>query len=139
MSLPRHHHNHPPSSPLPTTPSPSPSPSCPFCAIAASYPPILPSSFLPGSSASSSSSSLSSSSGPQSRSHSQSPSQSQTQAQAHLVLSTRHVLAFLDIMPLTRGHVLVVTRGHWEDLGKVGVGVGMEVRIIFFPLLDIFF
>jgi len=55
------------------------------------------------------------------------------------VLSTRHVLAFLDIMPLTRGHVLVVTRGHWEDLGKVGVGVGMEVRIILFPLLDIFF
>lgn len=55
------------------------------------------------------------------------------------MLSTRHVLAFLDIMPLTRGHVLVVTRGHWEDLGKVGVGVGMEVRIIFFPLLDIFF
>lgn len=38
-------------------------------------------------------------------------------------------MAFLDIMPLTRGHVLVVTREHYETLGGVGVDVGREVSI----------
>ncbi|KAL1964677.1 hypothetical protein VTN77DRAFT_6703 [Rasamsonia byssochlamydoides] len=30
-------------------------------------------------------------------------------------------------MPLTKGHVLLVTRGHWEKLGDVGVKVGEEL------------
>jgi diadenosine tetraphosphate (Ap4A) HIT family hydrolase len=30
-------------------------------------------------------------------------------------------------MPLTKGHVLVVTRGHWEKLGDLTVRVGQEV------------
>lgn len=40
-------------------------------------------------------------------------------------------MAFLDIMPLTRGHVLVITRGHYETLGGVGVDIGREVSITF--------
>lgn len=38
-------------------------------------------------------------------------------------------MAFLDIMPLTRGHVLVITREHHETLGGVGVDIGREVSI----------
>ena len=49
--------------------------------------------------------------------------------QAHLVLATKHVLAFLDIMPLTRGHTLLVTRKHHQTLAEVGVETGMEVRM----------
>ncbi|KAI9932933.1 Histidine triad nucleotide-binding protein 2, mitochondrial [Aspergillus wentii] len=30
-------------------------------------------------------------------------------------------------MPLTKGHVLVITRDHYEKVGEVGVGVGREV------------
>lgn len=38
-------------------------------------------------------------------------------------------MAFLDIMPLTRGHVLVVTREHYETLGGVVVDIGREVSV----------
>lgn len=34
--------------------------------------------------------------------------------QAHIIISTDGVLAFLDIQPLTRGHVLVCPRSHVE-------------------------
>jgi diadenosine tetraphosphate (Ap4A) HIT family hydrolase len=44
-----------------------------------------------------------------------------------MILSTDHVLAFLDIMPLTRGHVLVAPRRHYEMLGDMGVEAGQEV------------
>lgn len=37
------------------------------------------------------------------------------------------MLAFLDIMPLSRGHILLTTRNHWEKVGDVGVRVGEEV------------
>ncbi|KAH8697510.1 HIT-like domain-containing protein [Talaromyces proteolyticus] len=82
-----------------------PSPTCPFCSIAAAYPPIPPSSAIqkvpprPGSTESS---------------------------HAFLILSTQHVLAFLDIMPLARGHILLTSRNHWEKVGDVGVRVGEE-------------
>jgi diadenosine tetraphosphate (Ap4A) HIT family hydrolase len=36
-------------------------------------------------------------------------------------------MAFLDIMPLTRGHVLVAPRQHYQTLGDMGVLVGQEV------------
>ncbi|KAK2801107.1 hypothetical protein FQN50_007834 [Emmonsiellopsis sp. PD_5] len=82
-------------------------PRCPFCAIASAHPPSPPS--LPDLPAPSSN------------------SNDGTHPQTHLVLSTKHVLAFLDIMPLTRGHLLVIARGHYEKLGNVGVGVGGEL------------
>lgn len=47
---------------------------------------------------------------------------------AHLILSTEHVLAFLDIMPLTRGHLLVAPRRHFEMLGDMDVRTSQEVR-----------
>lgn len=73
---------------------------CPFCRIAASYPPtsftdpIHPTNDGPLS---------------------------------HLILSTEHVLAFLDIMPLTRGHVLVAPRQHFQTVGDMNVQTGQEV------------
>lgn len=82
-----------------------PSPSCPFCKIASSYPSIPfndpdinPTSLDPD-----------------------------ARPLSHLILSTDHVLAFLDIMPLTRGHVLVAPRKHYNTVGDMGVQAGQEV------------
>ncbi|KAJ6171064.1 hypothetical protein N7470_000131, partial [Penicillium chermesinum] len=55
------------------------------------------------------------------------PSDSTAAPTAHLILSTEHVLAFLDIMPLTRGHVLVAPRKHFQMLGDMGVEAGQEM------------
>ncbi|KAL4920224.1 HIT-like domain-containing protein [Aspergillus aurantiobrunneus] len=92
--------------------------SCPFCKIAASYPPIPPSTYLQTT--------------PDSDSESKSPADSSTpkpneDGHAFLILSTKHVLAFLDIMPLTQGHVLVVPRTHYEKLSEVGVRISREL------------
>ncbi|KAJ5089497.1 hypothetical protein N7532_008181 [Penicillium argentinense] len=54
-------------------------------------------------------------------------SESSPHQTAHIILSTDHVLAFLDIMPLTRGHVLVAPRKHFETLGDMGVTAGQEM------------
>ncbi|OJD11344.1 hypothetical protein AJ78_07867 [Emergomyces pasteurianus Ep9510] len=98
-----------PSNPNPVLPS---SPNCPFCAIAAAHPPCPPSHLdVPNSS---SAATLQNDSRP-------------PEPQTHLILSTKHVLAFLDIMPLTRGHLLVIARGHYEKLGNVGIEVGKEL------------
>lgn len=95
-----------------------PSPTCPFCAIAVAYPPIPPSSALQQVSGTHNSNSNSSSS-------------SEPSSKAFLILATQHVLAFLDIMPLSRGHILLTTRNHWEKIGDVGVRVGEEVSLLF--------
>lgn len=79
--------------------------SCPFCNIAAANPPAP---FNDPESVSS-------------------PSDSASDGSAHLILSTEHVLAFLDIMPLTNGHVLIAPRRHYEKLGDMGVAAGQEV------------
>jgi hypothetical protein len=34
-------------------------------------------------------------------------------------------------MPLSRGHILLTTRNHWEKVGDVGVRVGEEVSFFF--------
>ncbi|KAE8151862.1 HIT-like domain-containing protein [Aspergillus avenaceus] len=73
---------------------------CPFCTIATSSPPTPPTTYL----------------------HTPNPDQ-----QAHLILSTQHVLAFLDIMPLTRGHILVVPRTHYEKLSDLDGTVSREI------------
>ncbi|PLN85370.1 HIT-like domain-containing protein [Aspergillus taichungensis] len=96
--------------------------SCPFCDIASTYPPVAPTNFAVPSTPNSSNN------GDQ---HAASPSPPVTisdgSREAHLILSTKHVLAFLDIMPLTRGHVLVVPRQHYEKLSEVGVGMSREI------------
>jgi len=81
---------------------------CPFCNIASTHPPIP-------------------SNGAESGAKLKSPRQD-TDPTAHLILSTEHVLAFLDIMPLTKGHVLVAPRRHFEMLGDMDLQTGQEVR-----------
>lgn len=80
-------------------------PPCPFCNIASSYP------LIPFNDPESNPVYTAPDSGPLS----------------HIILSTEHVLAFLDIMPLTRGHVLVAPRNHYKLLGDMGVQAGQEV------------
>lgn len=65
---------------------------CPFCRISAAYPPSAQSP-VPSS-----------------------PDSNLVSPQCHLVLSTPHVLAFLDIMPMAPGHILVTTRQHYAKL-----------------------
>ncbi|KAL4933910.1 uncharacterized protein BDV17DRAFT_250887 [Aspergillus undulatus] len=94
--------------------------SCPFCEIAAAHPPVPPSRYLPTTDTASQSLSP-----PQ-------PTPTPTlnpgeEGHAFLILSTKHILAFLDIMPLTQGHLLVVPRNHYEKLGEVGVLVSREL------------
>lgn len=89
--------------------------SCAFCRIAAAYHPVAPSTYLQSTSNANSNSPSAPKPGPGEDGH------------AFLILSTKHVLAFLDIMPLTRGHVLVVPRNHHEKLAEVGVRVSREV------------
>ncbi|KAL4881548.1 HIT-like domain-containing protein [Aspergillus karnatakaensis] len=83
---------------------------CAFCRIAAAHPPVPPSTYLH-------------------QSHTESKPHLDITEDGHafLVLSTEHVLAFLDIMPLTRGHVLVVPRKHSEKISEIGVKMGREL------------
>ena len=67
-------------------------PSCPFCKIAANYPP----------------------------STAVESDHEKTDPPAFVVLSTPTCLAFLDIMPLSPGHLLVTTRKHHEKISDVG-------------------
>ncbi|OJZ92351.1 hypothetical protein ASPFODRAFT_28122 [Aspergillus luchuensis CBS 106.47] len=111
---------------------------CPFCAIAHKYPPLPPTTFLRlknsshddhlnlAAAAAAAPTTTITTDIPSPDSFTE-PSNSDGPGHAHLLLSTKHVLAFLDIMPLTRGHVLVATREHCERLGDVGVAVGKEL------------
>jgi hypothetical protein len=44
-----------------------------------------------------------------------------------VLYSSEHVIAFLDIMPLTRGHVLVAPRKHRVKVGDLSPDEGAEV------------
>jgi diadenosine tetraphosphate (Ap4A) HIT family hydrolase len=78
-------------------------PPCAFCKIAATYPPTA------------------------FNDPTLNPTATSDEITSHLILSTEHIMAFLDIMPLTRGHVLVAPRQHYQTLGDMGVLVGQEV------------
>ena len=82
---------------------------CPFCAIANAYPPCK--SRIP-----------------------QDPDAELISPNCHLILSTECVLAFLDIMPITEGHVLVVSRTHREKLGDLkgneGAALGVWLPVV---------
>ncbi|KAF7619035.1 HIT domain protein [Aspergillus flavus] len=97
--------------------------SCPFCNIASTYPPMSPTAFTPENNCPNSQNTKKPYTAPISLPDSSDPSQ----PTAHLILSTKHVLAFLDIMPLTRGHVLVIPRAHYEKLGDVDIKVSREL------------
>lgn len=83
---------------------------CPFCAIAAAHAPYPPSS--PPASV----------------------SPDLTTPAAFVVLSTPSLIAFLDIMPLSRGHLLVCTRTHRPKLTHTtpteGRRLGAAVRVL---------
>ena len=44
-----------------------------------------------------------------------------------LILNTPDVMAFLDIMPITPGHLLFTTRKHWQRIGEVRAEEGREI------------
>jgi diadenosine tetraphosphate (Ap4A) HIT family hydrolase len=44
-----------------------------------------------------------------------------------LVLQAPEVLAFLDIMPMTRGHLLVATRKHRRKIGDLEPAEGRDI------------
>ena len=68
---------------------------CPFCKISSAYPPDLVSP-VP-----------------------KSPDPEKVDPQCHLILSAPHVLAFLDILPIAPGHILLTTRTHYRTLGDL--------------------
>ncbi|SLM38179.1 Histidine triad, conserved site [Lasallia pustulata] len=74
-----------------------PTPPCPFCLIASSHPPFSPTS---------------------------PPSTPKPPPSTYVLLSTPLVIAFLDIAPISRGHVLVATRAHREKVSDVTVAEG---------------
>ncbi len=48
----------------------------------------------------------------------------------HKVYECSNVLAFLDIGPLSEGHVLVIPKGHWETLEAVPAPIVAECAIV---------
>ena len=92
----------------------APSPTCPFCAIAQSYPP-LPISL---------SSTSTTSSAP---SRSSPPSNSAPKARAQVLLSSPDLIAFLDHAPISAGHVLLATRQHRVKISDVLVREGQAL------------
>jgi hypothetical protein len=49
--------------------------------------------------------------------------------EAFVLLSTEHVIAFLDVYPLVRGHVLLCPRRHAEKVGDMTGREGAEVSL----------
>jgi diadenosine tetraphosphate (Ap4A) HIT family hydrolase len=74
---------------------------CPFCSIASNYPPNSDSAALANSEL--------------------------TTPSAFVVLSTPQCMAFLDIMPLSPGHLLLTTRKHNEKLSDVSAEESREL------------
>lgn len=83
--------------------------SCPFCLIAKNYPSAE--SMVP-----------------------QNPNSELITPNCHLILSTPHVLAFLDILPISQGHVLIIPRQHREKLkdlrGNQGAALGAWLPVV---------
>lgn len=77
---------------------------CPFCLVAKTYPPAP--NFVP-----------------------KDPDSTLIVPNCHLILSTDSVLAFLDILPMVPGHVLVVSRKHRQKLGHLTGGEGAALGV----------
>ncbi|KAK5947097.1 hypothetical protein PMZ80_001243 [Knufia obscura] len=82
----------------------SPDSSCPFCTITSTYQPISP---------------LETNHGDWDPDRLDPPT--------YVLLSTEHVVAFLDIAPLTRGHVLVAPRRHRVKVGNLQSSEAAEI------------
>ncbi|EHA49456.1 hypothetical protein MCOR27_000921 [Pyricularia oryzae] len=89
---------------------------CPFCNISNQYQPYDPQAPPPGTS------------------ESISPARTRTDPDTFVLLSTPLLVAFLDIMPLSRGHVLLCPRAHRRKLTAVTAAeareLGFFVRVL---------
>jgi diadenosine tetraphosphate (Ap4A) HIT family hydrolase len=85
---------------------------CPFCRISEAYP-SSPASPIPDN-----------------------PDPALVDPNAFVVLSSDHVLAFLDILPMTTGHLLLVTREHHEKLSEVPIGPTAQALGYWMPLMS---
>lgn len=56
--------------------------------------------------------------------------------QCYLLLSTPHILAFLDIMPISPGHVLLITRDHHEKLSDIPLNEKAAALGFWMPLMS---
>lgn len=83
--------------------------SCPFCTIATNFPPIDPLDLS-----------------------STEWNPDKLVPPSYVLLSTEHVVAFLDIAPLTRGHVLVAPRKHRVKIGDLKPSEMAEVGLCMF-------
>jgi hypothetical protein len=114
----------PSSSPL----LPGADPSCPFCAIAAAFPPVAPSATFDFQTSTSAAATTTT--------HSHSTTDpldpEKTFPLSYVLLSTPDVIAFLDIAPLTRGHILLATRRHRVKTVELSTTEGAEVCILCF-------
>lgn len=88
------------------------SPRCPFCVISVTYPPVDPVSAASSSSSPQVAAALAS---------------DKLDPPSFVLLTTAHAIAFLDIMPLTRGHVLVAPRHHRVKLGDMTASESAEI------------
>lgn len=100
--------------------------SCPFCTIANAYPPATTTSTP---SVTQTVSQLKSAVPDQ-------PEVTRVAPSCFLVLSAPSVMAFLDILPMTRGHLLVTVRGHREKVHDMAGEEGGEIGM-FFSLLSL--
>ncbi|KAL2421689.1 hypothetical protein ABEF95_002274 [Exophiala dermatitidis] len=99
------------------------SPDCPFCMIAKTYPPISPLEAYPPSTTPAQSSSFQTLLSPD-----------KLDPPSFVLFSSEHAIAFLDIMPLTRGHVLVAPRNHRIKVGDLSPQEMAEIGRVL-PLL----
>lgn len=125
---------------------------CPFCTIASAFKPISP--LAPSASSTICTPSTTTNAAGQAvvpivthqedsaRSSSQQEDQQndpwdpeQTDPPSFVILSTPDVIAFFDIAPLTRGHILVAPRNHRKKVGDLGVLEGGEVSQFSLPCL----
>lgn len=95
----------PPSSISPTpTQEDAPNPECPFCTISTNFPPHSPKD-----------------------SESSQWDPERIDPPGYVIISTPDVIAFLDIAPLTRGHVLIAPRKHRVKMGELDSRTASEL------------
>lgn len=75
---------------------------CPFCAISREYPHVI-------------------------QTQNQDPSEDRTEDATYVILSTPHTIAFLDRLPLTKCHTLLIPREHFELLNDIPSEIAAEV------------
>ncbi|KAL2430705.1 hypothetical protein ABEF95_012992 [Exophiala dermatitidis] len=110
------------------------SPDCPFCMIAKTYPPISPLEATTTTITTTTTTTTTSSQSIPSSSFQTLLSPNKLDPPSFVLFSSEHAIAFLDIMPLTRGHVLVAPRNHRIKVGDLSPQEMAEIGRVL-PLL----